>query len=152
MQLLTVDRNRWDRGHGDRGRLLGAEGYCIQGWLCHDAGVRDIDLLNQTAVTWMQDLPYMPALLMEDMRGYRRSSTLAFALAKINDNPHMSDATREHQLAALLAQHNILVQFVGGPDDDQIGTVAEDHASLPGAALAGAVGQLGSPEGGVACH
>ena len=107
---VVVDRQTWFRGHGaiDSRLLLPGETprMCCMGFLCKVMGFTDAEIYDVPALDVVEDIKS----IIPTEWNYNESNFRA--LYGINDNPGISDATREDALIAHAKQFDIHFEFV----------------------------------------
>lgn len=99
---LTIERDRWDRGNRS-GYLLGPNGKCCLGFLALACGYRAEEISGVQLPGRIRSFWRYPD---------RLSSSAMNDLMTINDNPHGSEAGREHTIARMFAEYGVEVEFV----------------------------------------
>lgn len=121
--VVTVDRSTWYRGKGPGlSRLLTSEGrMCCLGFASIEAGCSKAEIDDQAYPSTVRleyqsagrEFPEALKALVSDEPDSDGSSALGNKLAAVNDDPDISDETREYTLQALGVLAGISFRFEG---------------------------------------
>lgn len=119
---LVIDRDTWLRGKGGA-VLLDSDGcMCCLGFLAMALGASEEHILDLAGPSDTPDIKWPPALVPlrvpsnpdDYFRVRYRDSDFACELMNLNDSEETSEAKREADVAAMLLQAGIEVEFIGG--------------------------------------
>lgn len=119
MLNVTIDRNLWLRGEGDRGScLLAPDGrMCCLGFACLAAGETKEAIHGlpdlETLAGCLDDISPALHLLVRDEPAALVNSELGIDLMKTNDDPSLSPAARESEIVRLGLEAGINFTFEG---------------------------------------
>lgn len=114
---VIISRSHWLRAEGPmEGVFCDGDGnYCAMGFVFKAAGMPDAIMERKGSLLEMPEADvrkYVPSVFIEDLKEYGVcSSKLTGHITNVNDDPTISDAEREHDIALFLNNAGLDVTF-----------------------------------------